>query len=79
MKTIAKHILFFIIASAEVLLFMIVAGEESPNEPMPFEKFFLLKFGALAGMYIFYRIGKVLYNAGLFPDHIYKEIEEEEI
>ena len=79
LKTIAKNILFYGIVCAGVILFMLVAGEENPDEPMTLAQFASIKFGSLAGLFLLVKVGKVLYNAGCFPEHVMKEIEEEEI
>ena len=48
LKTIAKNILFYGIVCAGVILFMLVAGEENPEEPMTLAQFASIKFGSLA-------------------------------
>lgn len=78
LRTIAKNVLFYGIVFAGVILFMLVAGEENPDQPMSFARFTTIKFGSLAGLFLLVKVGKVLYNAGLFPEHIYKEMEEAE-
>ena len=70
LKTIAKNILFYGI---------VCAGEENPEEPMTLAQFASIKFGSLAGLFLLVKVGKVLYNAGCFPEHVMKEFEEEEI
>lgn len=78
-RTAMKHLLLWLVVGVGFFCFLIFAGEEDPANPMSFSRFCLFKLGALAGLYIVYRVGKVIYNAGLFPEHIYKELEEEEI
>lgn len=75
--TAMKHLLLYITIGVGTILFMIVAGEEDPANPMTLEKFFLLKFGALGGLFLLVWICKKIYRAGLFPDSIYNEMEEE--
>lgn len=75
--TATKHLLLWIAIGVGTILFMIVAGEEDPANPMTLEKFFLLKFGALAGLFLLVGVCKKIYRAGLFPDSIYNEMEEE--
>lgn len=53
--------------------FLVLAGEEAPNEPpMPFGKFLAIKAGAMAVFALCALLGKYLYRKGLLP-----EIEED--
>ena len=65
-------ILFF----AGTFLFMMIVGEEAPDSNLTAFQFWFIKFGAFAGMYLLYRICKLCYKAGLFPEHIYEELKD---
>ena len=73
-----KNILFYSIMAIGFALFMIVVGEESPDSPMTLGEFFLWKFGALAGLYLLFMLGKRLFKAGLMASDLYDELNREE-
>ncbi len=76
--TIAKYALFYLLVIIGVILFMVFAGEESPDSNLTTGEFFLIKFGAMGCMYGLFVIAKALYKAGAFPQSIYDEINEDE-
>lgn len=78
-KTAMKHLLLWLVVGVGFFLFLMIAGEEDPANPMTLSQFCMLKFGAMAGLCLVVVFGKALYRAGLFPDNIYKELEEEEL
>lgn len=71
-----KWVLFYALGIIGVIAFMVLAGE---NDEMPFGTFLLYKMAAMAVLALCYCIGKRLYRAGLFPEKIYKELEDDEI
>lgn len=73
-----KNILFYLILTVGFVLLLIIAGEEAPDSPMTVWEFFLWKFGAIAGLYLLYRLGARLYKAGLMPQSLYDELNREE-
>lgn len=78
-KTVGKQVLLYTLGTLGFSLFLLLAGEEDPANPMSFSKFLLIKVGAMAGLYICYLIGKYLYHAGLLPDSVYEGLEDEEV
>lgn len=71
-STLGKNVICFLVVGIEILLFLLVAGEENPGANLT--TVYTIKALALVGIYVVYKIGKRLYNAGLFPDNFYKEI-----
>ena len=67
-----KNVICFLVVSTVILLFLLVAGEENPGANLT--TVYIIKACALVGIYVVFKIGKRLYNAGLFPDNFYKEI-----
>lgn len=74
---ICKWVLFCTILTIGFIAFMVLAGEEDSNNPLPFGTFCLNKLGALAVMMICYYIGKKLHAAGLLPKKLEEDLEEE--
>lgn len=56
------------------LSFIVLAGEEDPNNPMPFSEFLIIKAGAMASFLLCFYVGKRLHRAGYLPD----ELDEDE-
>lgn len=57
---------------------MMIVGEEDPDSPMTMGEFFLLKAAAFIAIYLCYRLGKYLYENGMFPKYIIDELNKEE-
>ncbi len=56
-----------------VLSFMVLAGEESPMNPMPFAEYFWTKLAAAASLALCILVGVFCYRKGWLP-----EIDEDE-
>lgn len=54
--------------------FIVLAGEESPNNPMSLGEFFLIKLGGMASLLICFYVGKRLHRAGYLPDELDEDI-----
>lgn len=52
------------------LSFIVLAGEEDPNNPMSLGEFCLMKAGAMASLLICFYIGKRLHRAGYLPEEL---------
>lgn len=60
------------------LAFMVVAGDDNPEQPLPLWDWFMIKGIAAAVIYACYRAGKHLYNLGLLPVMDDDLLEEED-
>lgn len=61
--------------------FIHLLGEDDPQKPLPLSIFFACKFGAIAALYMEYKVLAVLYRNGWFPSAVTRyvaRIEEEE-
>ena len=58
--------------------FLMLVGEETPDNPMTPGEFFVLKFGAFATLYGLVQIGKHLCKHGLLPQSFIDEMTKEE-
>ncbi|MCF0187914.1 MAG: hypothetical protein HUK04_00245 [Bacteroidaceae bacterium] len=56
------------LVSVGFLAFMVVAGDENPENPMNIGAFCLIKGAAMAVIYGCYRVGKILDRKGLLPE-----------
>lgn len=80
--TFFKYALLAAIIGVGMMAFIVLIGEESPDSPLTFGQFFLMKAGAMGILYALYRIGKLLLEKGLLPDSFIKymnEIDKEEV
>lgn len=51
-----------------LLSFVLLAGEEDPQNPLSLQNFFLIKLGALASLAACCCVGKLLNRAGYLPE-----------
>ncbi|WP_346701235.1 hypothetical protein [uncultured Alistipes sp.] len=58
--------------------FLLLIGEETPDNPMTLGQFFILKFGALATLYGLVQLGKHLCKHGLLPQSFIEEMTKED-
>lgn len=80
--TIFKYALLVAIFGIGTIAFIVLIGEESPDNPLTFGEFFFMKAGAMGILYFLYRAGKYLYEKGLLPDKFIRamsDLEDEEI
>ena len=75
---VGKYILFFTLMMIGLFAFCILAGEEDPNNPMPFKVWLIYKLGSMAVLGLCFLIERILHRAGLLPSDIEKELEEDE-
>lgn len=50
--------------------FIVLAGEEDPNNPLSLGEFFFMKVGAMASLLICFYVGKRLHRAGYLPEEL---------
>lgn len=55
--------------------FIVIVGEEDPNNPLSLSEFFLIKAVAMASLLICLYVGKVLHKAGYLPEELDKDDE----
>lgn len=60
-----------------IVAFMVVAGDDDPNNPLPIGTWLLVKGVAMAVIALCVLTGKVLHRHGLLPDAIDKFNDEE--
>lgn len=77
-SNIAKWAVWIAVICWGAFNFLILAGEDSPNEPMPLGIFVMLKSGAMANMYLCYKACQWLHKKGLLPEYVKREIEMED-
>lgn len=75
---VGKYILFFTLMMIGLFAFCILAGEEDPNNPMPFKVWLIYKLGSMAVLALLYFIGRILHRAGLLPAEFDEELKEDE-
>lgn len=63
-----KWAIFYAIGLWAMLSFIVLAGDEDPQNPMPLLDFFLIKTGALASFALSLWVGKLLNRAGFLPE-----------
>lgn len=74
-KEIGKWVLFAVLLTVASLAFMVFCGE---NDEMPIGQFIVWKLAAAAVMYLCYLVGKRMYDAGLLPERVMKDLDEED-
>lgn len=77
-RNIAKWAVLIAVFCWGTFNFLVLAGEENPNEPMLLLMFLIVKSGAMANMYLCYKVCQWLYKKGLLPDYVKKQIEMED-
>lgn len=78
MAGLARWALLATLVGAGMVAFLMLIGEETPDNPMTLGEFFVLKFGALATLYGLVQIGKHLCKHGLLPQSFIDEMTKEE-
>lgn len=78
-KEFARWSLLAMLIGAGMFAFLILVGEETPDNPMNIGEFFVLKFGALVTIYGVVLLCKHLCKRGLLPQSFIDEITKEEI
>lgn len=73
---IGKWVLFCALGFIGCLAFLVLVGE---NDEMPLGRFFLLKIAAMVVLALCVFGYKKMYAAGLLPERVRKDIEEDEI
>lgn len=74
----ARWALLATLVGVGMVAFLMLVGEETPDNPMTLGEFFVLKFGALATLYGLVQIGKHLCKHGLLPQSFIDEMTKEE-
>lgn len=74
-KEIGKWVLFVTLGIVAALAFMVLAGE---SDEMSLGQFIVWKLAAAAVMYLCYLVGKRMYDAGLLPERVMKDLDEED-
>lgn len=74
-----KHILLVATCLVGFCAFLIMAGEEDPCEPMPAERFFLMKLAALLVFFLCFLFGKFCVRNNLFPKSFIEDMREDGI
>lgn len=78
MAGLARWALLATLVGVGMVAFLMLVGEETPDNPMTLGEFFVLKFGALATLYGLVQLGKHLCKHGLLPQSFIDEITKEE-
>lgn len=78
MAGLARWALLATLVGAGMVAFLMLVGEETPDNPMTLGEFFVLKFGALATLYGLVQLGKHLCKHGLLPQSFIDEMTKEE-
>jgi hypothetical protein len=78
MAGLARWALLATLVGVGMVAFLMLVGEETPDNPMTLGEFFVLKFGALATLYGLVQIGKHLCKHGLLPQSFIDEMTKEE-
>lgn len=60
--------LFIALSFWGMFSFLVVIGDESPSNPLPFVQFLFMKIGGMASLYLTVRLGIRLHDMGLLPD-----------
>jgi hypothetical protein len=71
-----KWAVFYMLFGTGFLAFLVLAGE---NDEMPIGTFCLYKLGAIVVILLCVWAGKKLEKAGLLPQKLYEEMEDEEL
>lgn len=59
---------FCVLVTWGILSFLVLCGEENPEEPMSFVSFLVWKIAALVNLIVCYQIGKRLNKRGWLPN-----------
>lgn len=78
MAGLARWALLATLVGVGMVAFLMLVGEETPDNPMTLGEFFVLKFGALATLYGLVQLGKHLCKHGLLPQSFIDEMTKEE-
>lgn len=78
MAGLARWALLATLVGVGMVAFLMLVGEETPDNPMTLGQFFILKFGALATLYGLVQLGKHLCKHGLLPQSFIDEMTKEE-
>lgn len=78
MAGLARWALLATLVGVGMVAFLMLVGEETPDNPMTLGEFFVLKFGALATIYGLVQLGKHLCKHGLLPQSFIDEMTKEE-
>lgn len=78
MAGLARWALLATLVGVGMVAFLMLVGEETPDNPMTLGEFFVLKFGALATLYGLVQIGKHLCKHGLLPQSFIDEMTKED-
>ena len=78
MAGLARWALLATLVGAGMVAFLMLVGEETPDNPMTLGEFFVLKFGALATLYGLVQLGKHLCKHGMLPQSFIDEMTKEE-
>lgn len=73
---IKQNLLMYLLLIWGFISFLILAGEDTPGQPMSDLQFYGSKLGAMASLWLCYRTGQWLNKKGLLPE--IKEEEEED-
>ena len=78
MAGLARWALLATLVGVGMVAFLMLVGEETPDDPMTLGQFFILKFGALATLYGLVQLGKHLCKHGLLPQSFIEEMTKED-
>lgn len=78
MAGLARWALLATLVGVGMVAFLLLIGEETPDNPMTLGQFFILKFGALATLYGLVQLGKHLCKHGLLPQSFIEEMTKED-
>lgn len=78
MAGLARWALLATLVGVGMVAFLMLVGEETPDNPMTLGQFFILKFGALATLYGLVQLGKHLCKHGLLPQSFIEEMTKED-
>lgn len=73
-----KWVLLSVLVGFGMFAFLMLIGEETPDNPMTVGELFVIKFGSISTLYGLAQLGKYLFNHGMLPQSFIDEINEEE-
>lgn len=74
--TFFKYALLVAIFGMGTIAFIVLIGEESPDNPLTICEFIFMKAGAMGILYFLYRAGKYLFEKGMLPERFIKAMSD---
>ena len=77
-KTFVQWLMFLSLTTIGLFSFLVMAGDENPQQPLTISEWLLVKFSAAIVFISVYLACRFCYNNGLFPEYIDRVASKEE-